>query len=388
MMLTILMIFPIWINAQHVIADFELTSRCRNYTELKNNSSVSGSAQIIGYLWEVSGSSGVMYRSTEVNPAFSFDKAGEYNFKLIVTKDDFEEITIEKSEIIYDIPTLEIVEWNELVCSNAEHSYYVLEEKPGFSYQWDYSDIPSKYIAVIKGENTHELNIQWRELEDFEVLKQFTLTCRINAPESDGSCQNEISAPVVLLSASVPVSENLQVVSKPNDNSILFCIIDEPERFLFEWGYEQDNEVATFGLSENNYFQFADGLLSSRQYFVEVFNRDFRYCSRKVLYTGQKLSENLEKINSQKVEIVQVFPNPTAELVNIEFLKNSAYSEEIGISIINIMGIIEDTYLYTLTEKASIISLPVNHYKKGNYFIRIDIRDEKPLIQRIVVFKP
>lgn len=375
------------VKAQNnVVADFEITGQCTNLTTLLNESNGDG---IIGYLWEVSDAIGnTMFQSTDVNPIFAFDEPGIYTFKLTVTTTD-EEISTIKSETIYDMPVLEFSEWQDLVCSNTDSSFYSVYYQSGFEYNWDMSGIPARYILQVEGEDSHTLKIKWGELEDLEISKQFLLTCTITAPGSVGSCQNEISRALILLSASVPQSENLQIVAKPNDNSVLFLIIDNPELYLFQWGYVPNyGPDQRYDITENNYFYFTEGLQQGRKYFVEIFNRDFSYCSTKVFFDGHKSAINTEVVGSQKVKINKVFPNPSSEYLNVELVKNSKNNEAISISVINFLGVVVDEYRYQLVDEHTLISFSVKNYLNGNYFLKLDVNGDYSTIKSIIVTKP
>jgi hypothetical protein len=376
-------------------ADFDITDKCLNYTVLENKSSWDSSTPIIGYLWEITEENGsdVIHTTTE-NPILSFNPTGtysggnsvEYKFKLTAITDGHGDSTSTKTFDIYRSPELEIYHWDDLVCSNADSTFYIIQPVTGFSYEWVLSGIPPKYIAGYSGEYTNQLKIAWNKLEDDEGSLQINLACNITSNEATGMCDAVVSSPVILLSSSVPKSENLEVIAKENDPSMLFCIIDNPENYYFIWGYEtNDQTIYTEPRTENNYFRWKDGLNESRTYFVEILNKDFTYCTTTVIYDKEKSEAIVPSDVSSLIEVLNLYPNPATDMIHIDLMKKTDKQESVSISVFNFMGQLEKSYRFELTDEISKLSIPVAHLSPGHYFLRFDVLNSRSIVEKFVV---
>jgi hypothetical protein len=377
--------------------NFDITDQCLNYTKLENKSTSDPSKPIIGYLWEITevGGTEVIQTTTE-NPILSFNPTGsysgdnhpKYNFTLTaIANGGHDTFSLTKENIeIYRSPELEIYHWDDLVCSNADSTFYIIQPVTGFSYEWVLSGIPPKYIAGYSGEYTNQLKIAWNKLEDDEGSLQINLACNITSNEATGMCDAVVSSPVILLSSSVPKSENLEVIAKENDPSMLFCIIDNPENYYFIWGYEtNDQTIYTEPRTENNYFRWKDGLNESRTYFVEILNKDFTYCTTTVIYDKEKSEAIVPSDVSSLIEVLNLYPNPATDMIHIDLMKKTDKQESVSISVFNFMGQLEKSYRFELTDEISKLSIPVAHLSPGHYFLRFDVLNSRSIVEKFVV---
>lgn len=385
--LFLLLSMVIWTGkaiSQEISVDFEVTRQCINYIVIENQSQSGTENPIIGYLWEIwKESGGDVIRSTEVNPVLSFEESGVYVFKLTAT-DKFHVIYIkEKNYAVFDSPPLVIIEWDDLVCSNADSSFYTLELREGFTYEWDLSNVPGSYIDESSGNETNRLRIVWKALEPSLGSLQFDVRCHIT---NTNYCEAIVSQPVILLSSSVPKSDNLQVIAKPNDKSLLFCIIDHPEDYLFEWGYvELDGNMKKFARTANNYHKYDDGIIHTYNCFVEIFNKSFTYCTTTVFYDPQKSGYAIAAGQSQSVDVLNIFPNPASDIIHIELFNNLEETQLVTVSLLNLMGGTESIHQFELKKDLSKVSLPVNSLQSGQYILRFDLAGAPSMAKRIVV---
>jgi len=369
--------------SQEILVDFEVTRSCKNYTIIENQSQSGTENPIIGYLWEIwLKSGGDTIRSTEVNPILSFEKSGDYLFKLTVTDVYHDTDTIMEVKIV-DSPSFAIIEWDNLVCSNADSSFYAIKLEEGFAYQWDLSNVPNGYIKEFSGNESNRLKIVWYALEPSLGSLQFDLRCRIT---NTIQCEAIVSQPVILLSSSVPKSDNLQVIAKPNDKSLLFCIIDHPENYLFEWGYvELNGNMKKLPRTSNNYYKYEDGITQSNDCFVEIFNKSFTYCTTTVFFDPQKNSDAVSVGQSQTVDVLNIFPNPSTDIIHIELFNNLEKVQLVTVSLLNLMGGTESVHQFELKKDLTMVSLPVNSLQSGQYILRFDIAGSPSMAKRIVV---
>jgi PKD repeat protein len=376
-----------FLHAQTITANFNIVKQCKSHTVLENKSSSNPPGLIIGYLWEINDEIGIdTIFSTSNNLILAFDKSGKYKIKLTALTEGFGIATHAEEIMIYDAPNVDVEYWDDLVCSNTDSSFYIMEYKSGFNYSWDISDIPAKYVIQISGLESNQLKIKWGELEQSEITKQFNLYCKISSSENDGTCETTITRPVILLSSTVPFSENLQIIAKPNDKSILFCIIDKSESYFFEWGYIQpDGEIKKFSRTGNNYYYFDEGIIESRKYFVEISNRDFTYCSITVFYDYQKSGEPSNLEPSSIIEVLHVFPNPAAENIHVDLLNNSEAPKLLSVSIFNYMSKIEAVQKFDLKVGMNKITIPSGFLNSGHYYLKFDVAGNNSLIEKIIV---
>lgn len=379
------LIFNGGLNAQTITADFEVVKQCKNLTILNNTSYPE--ALIKGYLWEITEITGQeTIITTTKSPVLSFNIAGNYRFKLTALSDGYGSKSKTIDETIYSSPTPEIWEWDDLVCSNADSTFYQIEPLNGFSYDWDLSKIPTKYIREYSGEKTNRLKIVWGKLEDNLGTIQLNLGCTITSKEQDGMCENYISDPVILLSSSVPTSENLEIVSKSNDNSMLFCIIENPEKYYYVWGYEKSNgETHAEPQTKDNYFRWEDGLNESWKYFVEILNKDFSYCTTTVFYDKKKNEIMAPGDITSLIDVLNIYPNPATENLYVDILNNSSNQESVTISIFNFMGNLEKTCQFELTDKINKLSVPVGFLTSGHYFLKFKVSNTQSIVKKFVV---
>ena len=384
--------FSLITNGQAVNINFEVVKQCKYYAEFSNLSYSEPGFEIIGYLWVITNQTtgDTVAESTTENPILSFANSGmhEVTLNLLTIEATNKTIySISKTVEILESPAVGIEQWDELVCSNADSSVYEIVVKPGFYYQWDITDIPERYVEVFTGINSNKLTLKWGQLEVSEGTQQYEVKCTITANENGGKCESTISRPIILLSSSVPVSTNIQIIPKSGDNSILFCIIDNPENYRFDWGYlDNDFEKIESAGSIENYYQYKDGIIATRKYFVDILNKDYTYCKTRVWFDPVKNGNEIFQQGTEPLfQVLNLYPNPSNDFVNIDLYNSSGIDQKIAVSIFNFMGKIISTHQFELSKQISKITIPTHILSSGTYYLDFKVSGNQSIVKKFVV---
>lgn len=362
-----------------VVADFEVQIACKSHTVLRNTSYSVPADTIKGYLWEIFHTTlGDPIVSTTENPCLAFDYDGTYEAHLtvftdIATADTTKIITISNT------PDLDIIEWSQLVCSNKYEAIYEIDYVEGYSYHWELNPI-NDYIVSATGTETSKLEIDWGQLNPQEARTvQLNLVCTV---KSDQQCEAIVSEPVILLSSSVPARENIQLIPKSNDQKVLFCAVENPELFLFKWGYvDSEGEDQEISETADNYFQY-DTAYPIR--YVTVVNKEYSYCTTRVEYESGK-NNILPGDAIVRVDLLKIYPNPSTDMLYVDLIRHTNYVETGTISVFDFMGNIQQLQKFELAGKTGKIDVSTSSFSNGHYYLKIDVPGQQPLIEKFIV---
>ena len=377
---------PFEVYAQ-VTADFEIEQQCQDYTKFINTS-VTTSGTMSSDLWVISEtvSGAIIHETVTKDPRFTFDDSTEYNVNLTAFTENFGVGVCDTTVDIKPTPTGEVEYWDEMVCSNTDSAEYCLITGQGYTYDWDLSGIPNGLIRDVIGMDTHCLKINWGALGEDESPTQFSLMCTI---ETEGGCNTIFSKAVMLLPNKVPASKNLQVVPKSNDNSILFCIIDNPETYLYKWGYNEpgtDITVEKYPETEDNYFKFDDGIVDSYDCFVEIISKEYGYCTTTVFYNKEKSDFIHPQAAESAIEVLQLYPNPAGQQITLDVLKHKEINGLVSVSVLNFMGNLKGMYKFELPDELNKLTIPTQHLTTGHYLVKVNVADSPAIVKKFIVF--
>ncbi len=367
-----------------VTADFEIEQQCQDYTKFINTS-VTTAGTISSYLWVISdGFSGaIIHETVTKDPIFAFDDSGDYKVKLTAFTEGFGVGVFDTIVNIKPTPMGEPEYWDEMVCSNIDSAEYRLVIRQGYSYEWDLSGIPNGLIRDVIGTDTHCLKINWGALGEDESPTQFNLLCII---ETEGGCKTIFSKAVMLLPNKVPASKDLQIVPKSNDNSILFCIIEEPQLYLYEWGFIDSEGHTESTRTEDNYFKFDNGIVDSYDCFVEIISKEYGYCTTTVFYNKEKSDFIDPQAGESAIEVLQLYPNPASRQITLDVLKQKEIKGLISVSIFDFMGNLKGTYMFELPDELNKLTIPTQHLTTGHYLVKVTVADNPAIVKKFIVF--
>ncbi len=104
-----------------------------------------------------------------------------------------------------------------------------------------------------------------------------------------------------------------------------------------------------------------------------------------ILFDGtagfEYLDDCFDDRNQLSMQILNVYPNPSKDIINLSILSKS--DEEVNINILNIEGKMIKSYKKTIFKGNQNLSFDVANLPSGNYFVKIE-NDKVHLIDKFV----
>lgn len=347
---------------------------------------------VVGVTWKVydNESGELLAKTTTKDPWLSFDETDDFRIfiELWAIYEDYQVRSDTLTLSVSNGPMVDFEQWDDLVCSSADSTIYKVGYNQDFTYDWDLSAIEGYYIDV-EGEYTNRIKISWADFIDITTQpKQFNISCTVSSGENVGRCETTMSRPVILLQNSVPTDESLKLIQKANDDQLLFCITEEPDLYRYDWGYVKSNDetVIESPNSSENYFRYENFDSNENNYFVDVLNKDFSYCKKRIWYNAQVKNSVIPNQNSfAYIEVINLFPNPAKQKLNIELLRKYDEAKELNVSILNNIGTLQNTYTINLDQEVVQFFIPVQALQNGHYIIQFEVDGFHPVIEKFVV---
>ena len=124
--------------------------------------------------------------------------------------------------------------------------------------------------------------------------------------------------------------------------------------------------------SDDNFLKFLDA--KKGETYVLFVNNYASHNGFSILFDGtadfEYLDDCLDDKNQLSMQILNVYPNPSKDIINLSILSKS--DEEVNINILNIEGKEVNSFKKTIIKGNQSLSFNVAHLPSGNYFVKIE----------------
>ena len=236
----------------------------------------------VAWDWDF-GSSGSSHFS---NPQFRFDATGNYLVTLNVTDVNGQQHSCSKTVSIFENPDPIIFGDRNIFCNKEQNILFYTNYTEGSNYEWkvNHGDILSK-------SNNLFLNI------DFEIVPPEQLTLSLSETNSHGcSCEKETE--ILVTHYEAPPTGIVAQKVQSADNKLLLCLMEEPEKYNYNWGYSSytaDSVLVTefsSGFITDNFYNYSGSIDTALYvYWVEILDPSENRCSSKSFLKDININE-------------------------------------------------------------------------------------------------